>query len=157
MYVLWAVDVLTYSDMFYIQWHRLAKRIYGINKYMNESTVSWISLINWICKICLDWLLVKFFCLHWRAGSKLTIKYVCTFTYKKNITWKLYLSLTCKTSFGTFQMYYCFCRQKKTSQFLFFSKSHPSRPLTRRFLIAIFDCCMRNVSLCRKPPVSSNA
>jgi hypothetical protein len=27
---------LMYSDMFYIQWHHLAKRIYGINKYMNE-------------------------------------------------------------------------------------------------------------------------
>jgi hypothetical protein len=25
-------------DMFYIQWRRLAKRIYGINKYMNMNT-----------------------------------------------------------------------------------------------------------------------
>jgi hypothetical protein len=33
--ILWAVDVLMYSNMFYIQWHLLAKRIYGINKYMN--------------------------------------------------------------------------------------------------------------------------
>jgi hypothetical protein len=32
----WAVNALMYSDMFYIQWLRLARRIYGINKYMNE-------------------------------------------------------------------------------------------------------------------------
>jgi hypothetical protein len=28
--------VLLYSDMFYIQWRRLAKRIYGIYKYVNK-------------------------------------------------------------------------------------------------------------------------
>jgi hypothetical protein len=37
--ILRAVDVFVFSDMFYIQWCRLAKRMYGINKYMNMKIV----------------------------------------------------------------------------------------------------------------------
>jgi hypothetical protein len=119
-------------DMFYIQRHRLAKRFYGLNKYINESTVFRMSHTG-IFKNCqADTLQISLLYFNWTAGQDL----VCTFTHKTNTNCKSYSSLTCKTLLGTFQIYYCFCRQKKTSQFLFFLKP---RPLPPRFLIAILD------------------
>jgi hypothetical protein len=57
---------------------------------------------------------------YWREDEVL----VCYFTFKK-YKMKINLSPTCKSSLGMFQVYYCFCRQKKTSQFLFFFKIKP--------------------------------
>jgi hypothetical protein len=112
------------------------------------------SRLYWICKIYLDWLLVKFLftlttCL---IRSPLSNMFSITLSFlqpmesrsslslyfhiKRNTRWKWYLSLTYKTSLGTFQIYYCLCRQKNTSNFLSFLKS---RPLPPRFITTIFD------------------